>query len=330
MSFKALVLRKEDGAQQKSAIETLTSDDLPNENVHIKVQYSTLNYKDGLCVTSGGGLIRNYPHVPGVDFSGTVIESGDSRYNPGDEILVSGWRIGEIYWGGYAQEAKIRGDFLVPKPKSLSHHQAMAIGTAGLTAMYGLMTLERQGINPESGPILVTGAAGGVGSIAVAILVAAGYEVHAVSGRLEATPYLESLGATAIIAREDISETVKRPLETETWAGVIDNVGGPMLARVLGQMKYNGVVAAIGLAGGADLPASVIPFLLRGVQLIGIDSVMRPYEDRVEAWERLSQSFPFDKLDQITQTRPLADVPELAAQILKGQVRGRIVIDVNV
>ncbi len=329
MDFRALLVEKNDEGEASASIQNMTIDQLPDEDVLIDVAYSTLNYKDGLCVGSGGGLVRNYPHIPGVDFCGTVVESRDKRYKKGDEVLVSGWRVGEIYWGGYSQMARINADFLVPMPKGITLHQAMAIGTAGLTAMYGLIALERGGVTPDSGPILVTGASGGVGSVAVALLSKLGYEVAAVSGRAELEGYLKDLGANEVIAREEINETVKRPLESERWAGAIDNVGGPMLARVLGQMKYNGVAVSIGLAGGSSLPATVIPFLLRGVSLIGIDSVMRPYQDRVEAWTRLAQIFPFEKLEAMVETRPLADVPELGAQILKGQVRGRIVIDVN-
>ena len=329
MTFRALVVRKDGDNDPVAQVEELELSELPDEDVLVDVAYSTLNYKDGLCVGSGGGLVRNYPHIPGVDFCGTVVESRDNRYKKGDEVLISGWRVGEMYWGGYAQMARVKADFLVPMPKGISYHQAMSIGTAGLTAMYGMMALERGGITPKSGPILVTGASGGVGSVAVALFSKAGYDVVGVSGRAELGEYLKDLGASEVIPREELNETIKRPLESERWAGVIDNVGGPMLARVLGQMKYNGVAASIGLAGGSGLPATVIPFLIRGVSLIGIDSVMRPYEDRVEAWDRLAKIFPFEKLEAMVETRPLADVPELGAQILKGKVRGRIVIDVN-
>ena len=329
MNFRALLVEKNEEGETSASIQDMTIDQLPDEEVLIDVAYSTLNYKDGLCLGSGGGLVRNYPHIPGVDFCGTVVESRDKRYKKGDEVLISGWRVGEIYWGGFSEMARVKADFLVPMPKGISFHQAMSIGTAGLSAMYGMMALERGGITPDSGSVLVTGASGGVGSVAVALLSKAGYDVVAVSGRAELAGYLKDLGASEIIAREEINETIKRPLEGERWAGAIDNVGGPMLARILGQMKYNGVVAAIGLAGGSSLPATVIPFLLRGVSLMGIDSVMRPYEDRVEGWARLAEIFPFEKLESMIETRPLADVIELGPQILKGQVRGRIVIDVN-
>lgn len=329
MGFKALIVRKNEDGETSAMIEPLEINQLSDEDVLIEVAYSTLNYKDGLCLGSGGGLVRNYPHVPGVDFCGTVVESRDSRYKKGDEVVVTGWRVGEIYWGGYAQMARVKADFLVPLPKNMTLFQSMAIGTAGLTAMLGLIALEKHGVTPNSGPVLVTGASGGVGSISVALLARAGYQVAAVSGRPELSDYLKELGASEVIAREELNETVKRPLEAERWAGVIDNVGGAMLARVLGQMKYNGVAVAIGLAGGSSLPATVIPFLLRGVTLAGIDSVMRPYGDRVEAWYRLAKLFPFEKLQDMVETRPLKDAPELGAQILKGQIRGRIVIDVN-
>lgn len=329
MGFRALLVREDDDGKKSAAVEELEDSALPSEDVLIEVAYSTLNYKDGLCLGSGGGLVKTYPHIPGVDFCGKVIESRDKRYKAGDEVIVSGWRVGEIYWGGYAQKARIKADFLVPLPKGLTLFQAMAIGTAGLTAMYGVQALEDHGLKPDQGPVLVTGAAGGVGSVAVALLANAGYEVAAVSGRSEASEYLRQIGASEIIAREELNETIKRPLESEKWAGAIDNVGGAMLARLLGQMKYGGSVAAIGLAGGSDLPATVIPFLLRGVNLLGIDSVMRPYDDRVKAWARLVELFPFDKLDDMTSVKGLADLPELGRAILKGQVRGRVVIDVN-
>ncbi len=329
MAFQALVVRKDEDGKTSAHVETLEDKDLPEENVLIDVAYSTLNYKDGLTIGSGGGLVKNYPHVPGVDFSGTVVESSDPRYKKGDEVIVSGWRVGEIYWGGYSQRARINADFLVPLPKGIDLFQAMAIGTAGLTAMYGLLALEKHGVKNIDGEVLVTGASGGVGSVAVALIAAAGYPVAAVSGRPESADYLRSLGASEIIPREELNETIKRPLETERWAGCLDNVGGAMLARILGQMKYGGSVAAIGLAGGSDLPATVIPFLLRGVNLLGIDSVMRPYEDRIEAWDRLVELFPFDKLESMVTVRPLEDLPELGKAILKGQVRGRTVIDVN-
>jgi acrylyl-CoA reductase (NADPH) len=288
-----------------------------------------VNYKDGLCIGPGGGLVRNYPHVPGIDFAGTVEASTDARYKTGDKVVLTGWRVGEAHWGGYAQKARVKADWLVPLPEGLTTRQAMAVGTAGFTAMLAVMALEDHGLTAGQGPVLVTGAAGGVGSVATAILAHLGYEVAAVTGRPETADYLTALGATRIVAREDLSETVKRPLEAEVWAGCIDAVGGAMLARVLGQMKYGASVAAVGLAGGANLPATVIPFLLRGVNLLGIDSVMRPYDDRTRAWGRIAKDLPMAKLDAMVSLATLADLPKLGADILHGNVKGRIVVDVN-
>jgi acrylyl-CoA reductase (NADPH) len=273
--------------------------------------------------------VRNYPHVPGIDFAGTVEASDDPRYAPGDRVVLTGWRVGEVHWGGYAQKARVKADWLVPLPEGLTTRQAMAVGTAGFTSMLAVMALEDHGLAPETGEVLVTGAAGGVGSVATAILAHLGYAVAAVTGRPETGDYLRGLGAARIVAREELAETVKRPLETETWAGCVDAVGGAMLARVLGQMKYGGSVAAVGLAGGANLPATVIPFLLRGVNLLGIDSVMQPYDNRVRAWRRIATDLPMDKLEAMVHPATLADLPDLGAAILKGQVKGRVVVDVN-
>ncbi len=329
MSFKALLVEKDDEGKTTAAVQQLDEAQLPDGDVTVAVEYSTVNYKDGMCVGSGGGLVRNYPHVPGVDFSGTVETSSDDRYKPGDKVVLTGWRVGEAWWGGYAQKASVKADWLVPLPEGISTRNAMAIGTAGFTAMLAVMALEDHGLKPGDGPVLVTGAAGGVGSVATAILANRGYEVAAVTGRPETADYLKSLGASQIVAREEINETVKRPLEKELWAGCIDAVGSAMLARVLGQMKYGTSVAAVGLAAGADLPASVIPFLLRGVNLLGIDSVMKPYDARVVAWERLASDLPLDKLEAMIEPATLADLPALGKAILKGQVKGRVVVDVN-
>ncbi|MFT7191757.1 MAG: acrylyl-CoA reductase (NADPH), partial [Dinoroseobacter sp.] len=277
----------------------------------------------------GGGLVRNYPHVPGIDFAGTVEASDDARYKPGDKVVLTGWRVGEAHWGGYAEKARVKADWLVPLPEGLTTRAAMAVGTAGFTAMLAVMALEDHGLTPEKGEVLVTGAAGGVGSVATAILAAKGYQVAGVTGRPETADYLTALGASRIVAREEINETVKRPLEAETWAGCVDAVGGPMLARVLGQMKYGGSVAAVGLAGGVALPATVIPFLLRGVNLLGIDSVMRPYDDRVRAWAAIASDLPMDKLEAMVQPATLADLPDLGAAILKGKIKGRVVVDLG-
>ncbi len=327
--MRALVVRKDDEGKTSAAVETLTLDDLPAGEVTVSVEYSTVNYKDGLCIGPGGGLVRNYPHVPGIDFAGTVETSEDARYKPGDKVVLTGWRVGEAYWGGYSEKARVKADWLVPLPEGLTTRAAMAVGTAGFTAMLAVMALEDHGLTPEKGEVLVTGAAGGVGSVATAILAAKGYQVAGVTGRPETADYLTALGATRIVARDEINETVKRPLEAETWAGCVDAVGGPMLARVLGQMKYGGSVAAVGLAGGAGLPATVIPFLLRGVNLLGIDSVMRPYDDRVRAWAAIASDLPMDKLEAMVQPATLADLPDLGAAILKGQIKGRVVVDLG-
>ncbi len=326
--FNALVVSKdEESGETSAAVETLTLADLPEAEVTVAVEYTTVNYKDGLCLSSGGGLVRKYPHVPGIDFAGTVEASSDARYKAGDKVVLTGWRVGEAHWGGYAQKVRVKADWLVPLPAGLDARQAMAVGTAGLTAMLSVMALEDHGI--KSGPVLVTGAAGGVGSVATAILANLGYDVAGVTGRPETESYLKSLGAKQIVAREELAETVKRPLEGETWGGCIDAVGGAMLARVLGQMEYGASVASVGLAGGAGLPATVIPFLLRGVNLLGIDSVMQPYENRVRAWERIAKDLPMDKLEAMVQSATLADLPQLGKDILNGQVKGRVVVDVN-
>jgi acrylyl-CoA reductase (NADPH) len=325
--FKALIVDKDDTGKTHAAVQEITVDRLPAGDVTVAVEYSTVNYKDGLCIGPGGGLVRNYPHIPGIDFAGTVEASDDPRYASGDKVVLTGWRVGEAHWGGYAQKARVKADWLVPLPDGLTTRQAMAVGTAGFTAMLAVMALEDHGI--KSGPVLVTGAAGGVGSVATAILAHLGYQVAAVTGRPETADYLTSLGATQIVAREDLAETVKRPLEGETWGGCVDAVGGAMLARVLGQMEYGASVAAVGLAGGATLPATVIPFLLRGVNLLGIDSVMQPYDNRLRAWARIARDLPMDKLDAMIQPATLSDLPQLGADILAGRVKGRVVVDVN-
>ncbi|MGQ0610012.1 MAG: MDR family oxidoreductase [Paracoccaceae bacterium] len=328
--FRALLLEKDDAGAAVATIREMEDSALPAGEVTVAVDYSTVNYKDGLCLSpSGGGLVRNYPHVGGIDFAGRVEASDDPRYKPGDAVVLTGWRVGEVHWGGYATRARVRADWLVPLPAGVTGRQAMAVGTAGLTAMLAIQALEDHGLTPARGEVLVTGAAGGVGSVAVAILAALGYQVAAVTGRPETEPYLRDLGAARIVPRAELAETVKRPLEAETWAACVDAVGGAMLARILGQMKYGASVAAVGLAGGAALPATVIPFLLRGVNLLGIDSVMRPYPDRVRAWQRIASDLPMDKLEAMIRPAGLADLPALGAAILKGEVQGRVVVDVN-
>lgn len=329
MTFKALIVNKDGEGKTYTDVRTVSEADLPSGDVLVRVEYSTVNYKDGLCLGAGGGLVRTYPHVPGIDFAGTVETSEDPRYSPGDKVVLTGWRVGEVQWGGYAQKARVKADWLVPLPTGLTTRAAMAVGTAGLTAMLAILALEAHGLKPGQGPVLVTGAAGGVGSAAVALLSALQHEVAAVTGRPETASYLRDLGATRIVARDEINETVKRPLEAETWAGCVDAVGGAMLARVLGQMKYGASVAAVGLAGGAGLPATVIPFLLRGVNLLGIDSVMQPLAPREAAWARVATDMPMDKLEAMITMATLDDLPRLGREILAGQIKGRTVIDLN-
>ena len=330
--FNALVVSRDEDKKTTASVQSLEPDQLPEGNVTVAVEYSTVNYKDGLCIGPGGGLVRQYPHVPGIDFAGTVESSEDERYKAGDKVVLTGWRVGEAHWGGYSQKARVNADWLVPLPDGLTTKQSMAVGTAGLTAMLAVQALENHGLKDfaaDGTPVLVTGAAGGVGSVATTILANLGYKVAAVTGRPEASDYLASLGASQIVPREEINETTKRPLESEFWCGCIDAVGGPMLARVLGQLKYGSSAAAIGLAGGAELPATVIPFLLRGVNLLGIDSVMQPYENRIAAWNRVSTDLPLNKLEAMVQPATLADLPQLGKAILKGEVKGRVVVDVN-
>ena len=327
--FDALVVEKTDDGKTVAQVRQIEETDLPEGDVTVAVEFSTLNYKDGLCIGPGGGLVKTYPHVPGIDFAGTVESSTDDRYAPGDKVILTGWRVGEIHWGGYAQKARVNADWLVPLPDGLTTRQAMAVGTAGFTAMLAVIALEDHGLKPGDGPVLVTGATGGVGSVATAILARLGHEVAAVTGKAEEEAYLRDLGAARIVPREELSETVKRPLEAETWAGCIDAVGGDMLARVLGQMKYGASVAAVGLAGGPKLPATVIPFIIRGVNLLGIDSVMRPYDDRVRAWTRIASDLPMEKLEAMIHSASLSDLPRLGADILSGRMRGRVVVDLN-
>lgn len=331
MTFNALVVEKdEESGKTSAAVKSIELDDLPEAEVLVAVDYSTVNYKDGLCLGPGGGLVRKYPHVPGIDFAGTVEQSADPRYKPGDKVVLTGWRVGEAHWGGYAQKARVKADWLVPLPERLTTRAAMAVGTAGLTAMLAVMALEDHGLKPGHGPVLVTGAAGGVGSVATAILAHLGHEVAAVTGRPEQEDYLRGLGATQIVAREELTEVTRKPLESEQWAGCVDAVAGVMLGRVLKQMKYGCSVAAIGLAGGAAIEGALItPFILRGVNLLGIDSVMQPYDNRLRAWARIARDLPMDKLEAMVLPATLSDLPALGAAILKGQVKGRVVVDVN-
>ena len=329
--FNALVVEKdEDSGKTSASVQQIADEALPEGDVTVAVAYSTVNYKDGLCIGPGGGLVRKYPHVPGIDFAGTVEASADDRYKPGDKVVLTGWRVGENRWGGYAQKARVKADMLVPLPQGLDARQAMAVGTAGFTAMLAVMALEDHGLTPGDGPVLVTGAAGGVGSVATAILANLGYDVAAVTGRADQADYLTSLGAARIVARDDLTEVTRKPLEAEQWAGCIDAVAGAMLGRVLKQMNYGASVAAIGLAGGAAIDGALItPFILRGVNLLGIDSVMQPYDNRVRAWQRIASDLPMDKLEAMIQPATLSNLPQLGKDILKGQVKGRVVVDVN-
>jgi acrylyl-CoA reductase (NADPH) len=326
--FKALVLENTSGAVS-ATVQELEDSRLPAGNVTVAIEYSTVNYKDGLIVSGLGGLVKTYPHVPGVDFAGVVTHSAHPDYRAGDQVVLTGWRVGEAQWGGLAQKAVVNGDWLVPLPVGLGTRDAMAIGTAGFTAMLGLMALEEHGLTPASGEVLITGASGGVGSVAIAIMAHRGFQVVASSGRAESHDYLKALGATTVVDRSLFAEPAKRPLESERWAGCIDSVGGNTLSRVLAQTARAGSVAAVGLAGGSKLELTVIPFLLRGVNLLGIDSVMCPRPRRIEAWRRLAEDLPLERLRAMSVEARLGDVPRIAADILKGQVRGRIVVDVR-
>ena len=273
--------------------------------------------------------MRNYPHIPGIDFAGTVERSESPEFAPGDPVILTGWRVGEMQWGGYAERARVKASFLVRRPDGLTARQAMAVGTAGLTAMLAVFALERHGLHSGAGDVLVTGAAGGVGSVAVSLLSRLGHRVVASTGRPELRSYLTELGAAELIDRATLAAEPSRPLDSERWAGAVDAVGGTTLATILTQLYYRASVAACGLAGGSEVQATVIPFLLRGVNLLGIDSVMCPREERIEAWRRLARDLPLDRLERMTQTLPLSALPDLAPQILKGEVRGRTVINVN-
>lgn len=326
--FRALVLTQ-DGKKTLSAIQKLTLQDLPAGDVLVAVEYSSLNYKDGLAITGKGKIVRQFPMVPGVDLAGTVLESTASDYQPGDKVVLTGWGVGERYWGGHTQKQRLQSKWLVPLPSGLNTQQAMAIGTAGFTAMLSVLALQEAGVTPNSeNPILVTGASGGVGSIAVALLAKLGYLVAAVTGRPENQDYLRQLGASEFMTREEMAATA-RPLEAQRWAGAVDTVGGSTLARVLAEICHGGAVAACGLAGGADLPTTVMPFILRGVKLLGIDSVLCPLPQRQLAWQRLAQDLPSQALNQVAHIASLEALPQLAEDILAGKVRGRVIVDPN-
>ncbi len=327
-TFTALVLNESDG-KVSAGLEQLDSNALPAGDVTVRVAYSSVNYKDGLVLGGLGRLVRVYPHVPGIDIAGTIVASESSAFKPGDEVLSTGWFVGERHWGGYAQMARLKSDWLVPLPDGLSARRAMAIGTAGLTAMLCVLALEDHGLAPGDDEVLVTGAAGGVGSVAVAVLAKLGYRVAASTGRPETHDYLRSLGASTLIDRAELATPSGKPLDGERWAGAIDSVGGETLASVLRGLRYGRSVAACGLAGGAGLPATVLPFILRAINLLGVESVQCPSPRRREAWARLADDLPLDKLDALTEVVPLRAVVDLGPKILTGQVRGRTVVDVN-
>lgn len=326
-TFRAIQLSKTDDGQT-SAIVDLTENDLMDGDVTVEVSHSTINYKDGLAMTGAAPVVRTWPLVPGIDFVGTVTKSEHGSWKAGDKVVLNGWGVGEAHFGGYSQRARVKGDWLVALPDAISPERAMAIGTAGYTSMLCVLGLERQGIKPVDGDIVVTGAAGGVGSVAIALLAKLGYNVIASTGRASEEAYLKSLGASEIIDRNTLSEP-GRPMGKERWIGAVDAVGSHTLANVIAQTKYGGAVTACGLAQGMDLPSSVMPFILRGVQLIGIDSVMAPLARRQEAWNRLAQDLDLAKLDAMSETIGLGDVAEVAPKILAGQVRGRVIVDVN-
>lgn len=326
-TFKAVAIEKTDGGT-KAALTDFDEANLMDGDVIVRVEYSTLNYKDGLAITGKAPVVRRFPMIAGIDFAGTVESSTHPAWKPGDKVVLNGWGCGETHLGAYAEKTRVKGDWLVPLPKSMSAREAMAIGTAGFTAMLAVMALERHGLSPARGPIAVTGAAGGVGSVAIALLAKLGFAVHAVTGRPQEADFLKGLGASEIVERKELAGPV-RPLAKERWVGGIDAVGSTTLANLLSMIRYGGAVAACGLAGGMDLPASVAPFILRGVCLYGIDSVMCPLDRRREAWKRLECDVDRQKLAMITREIGLPDVFGVAPEILAGQVRGRIVVKIG-
>ncbi|MBD2840424.1 oxidoreductase [Pseudomonas sp. JM0905a] len=325
--FNAILIEK-DEAGYRARKTQLDEAQLPEGNVTVRVDYSTLNYKDGLAITGKSPVVRQFPMVPGIDLAGTVETSSHPDYKVGDAVLLNGWGVGETHWGGLAQKARLNGDWLIPLPAAFSPRQAMAIGTAGYTAMLCLLALERHGLKPGQGDVLVTGANGGVGSFAIALLARLGYRVVAATGRTSEADYLKGLGAAEIINRNELSEP-GRPLAKERWVAAIDSVGSHTLANVCAGLRADGAVAACGLAQGMDFPATVAPFILRGVSLLGINSVTRPRAERIEAWDRLARDLDFNQLDAITREIGLGDAVAVAGDLLAGKVRGRVVVNVN-
>ena len=325
MSFRALVSTRLDDGSIASNVVALEDDRLPDGTVTVDVEWADLNYKDGLCLTGAGGLVRTYPHVAGIDFAGTVRESADPRYQAGDPVVLTGWRVGEAHWGGYAERARVNGDWLVPLPQGLSLRDAMVVGTAGLTAMLAIERLEAAGLKPGE-EVLITGASGGVGTMALSLLGKLGYRSVALSGRPEHSESLKALGASDVLGRDEFLAQPDKPLESARWAAAIDSVGGAILGKLLKQIKYGGAVAAVGNAAGMRLETNVLPFILRAVSLIGIDSVMQPYEARVAAWDRIANTFDFNAYAGLVQEIPLERVPEAGVRILAGEVAGRILV----
>lgn len=326
MSFRALVTDRAADGSVSSSVQQLDDAALPEGNVTVDIEWAGLNYKDGLCLTGGGGLVRTYPHIGGIDFAGTVRDSADARYGAGDRVVLTGWRVGETHWGGFAERARVNANWLVPLPAGLSTRDAMIIGTAGLTAMLAVDRLEAGGLKPEQGDVLVTGATGGVGTIAISLLAKLGYPVVALSGRPQHGETLLALGAQSVLDRATLLAQPDKPLESARWAAVVDSVGGTILGKLLKQVKYGGSVASIGNAGGIDLTTNVLPFILRGVSLFGIDSVMQPYGTRVAAWARLARTFDLTAYAALVREIGLEELPAAAAQILAGEVRGRVLV----
>jgi len=326
MEFRALLTDRDAEGKVSSAVTRIDAGRLPDGNVTVDIDWAGFNYKDGLCLTGGGGLVRQYPHVGGIDFAGTVRDSADERYAAGKPVVLTGWRVGETQWGGFAERARVNADWLVPLPKGLTTRDAMVVGTAGLTAMLSINRLEAAGLTPDAGPVLVTGAAGGVGTIAVALLSKLGYAVAALSGRPQHGDALKALGAASIVDRAEFLAAPDKPLESARWAAAIDSVGGKVLGKLLRQINYGGAVASLGNAGGIGLDTNVLPFILRGVTLIGIDSVMQPYATRVAAWQRIAQTFDSAAYGDLVREIGLEDLPAAAEHILAGEIKGRVIV----
>tara|TARA_Y100000816_G_scaffold49538_1_gene31429 strand:- start:158 stop:1150 length:993 start_codon:yes stop_codon:yes gene_type:complete len=325
--FKALMIEKEDDTQTVNMVE-IEDNDLMEGNVLVKITHSTLNYKDGLAITGASPVVRSFPMIPGIDFSGIVLSSEDKKFSEGDRVVLNGYGLSESHFGGYSEKARVKSEHLLKLPENISNKQAMAIGTAGYTAMLCVLAIEDHGIKPDDGVILVSGASGGVGSVAISLLSDLGYNVEASTGRIEEISYLNKLGAKTVIERSELSEP-SRPLGKERWAGAIDSVGSTTLANILAQVSYGGAVSACGLAQGMDLPSTVMPFILRGVSLLGIDSVMAPMQLRERAWKRLSENININKLEEMTIDTSLEQVEVLASDILKGKVRGRVIVNIS-